>query len=81
MRATFWPRGPPNPDYQIQVRIKVSLGYAGSLGAEPITAALLKLAAATKSVIDLFDVNGGYKPPRTKSHLWPKGRGKRGTLK
>lgn len=50
------PRGPPNADYHIQIRIEVSLGYVGLLAAKPIETALRQLASTTKAVIDVFSV-------------------------
>jgi hypothetical protein len=49
------PRGPDNPDYHIQVRIEVTIGQTGPLGAEPIVPALIKLIAAVQAVINQFD--------------------------
>ncbi len=48
-------RGVDNPDYQIQVRIEVTISEAGVLTGKPIIPALRQLASLTGSITTIFD--------------------------
>ncbi len=49
------PRGPANPDYQIQIRIEVAFSNVGRLSLEPAALVLKKFSDAAKAIIGVFD--------------------------
>jgi hypothetical protein len=54
-KGYVWVRGVDNPDYQIQVRIEVTISEAGVLTGKPIIPALRQLASLTGSITTIFD--------------------------